>query len=162
MTYENIKHNSSQLVSLTGLNKVEFESLTEEFLQEFNDYIHHFTMEGKQRHRIYKPRKTSNLPSIEDKLLFTLIFLKTNPLQEHHAASFGINQPKANLYLHKFIPLLRQTLKRLGELPSRNSTSLGQILQNCEDVLLDGTERPIQRPTDLEIADEHYSGKKNA
>lgn len=130
------------------------------FFVEFNNYIHHFTIEGKPRVRVYKPRKTSNLPTIEDKLLFLLIFLKTNPLQEHHAASFGINQPKANLYIHKFIPLLGQTLKRLGELPSRRSGSLEQILQNCEDVLLDGTERPIQRPTDIEVADEHYSGKK--
>lgn len=161
MKYEKIKHNIPQLISLTGLNNAEFESLSEEFSIEFTNYITQFTMEGKARLRVYKPRKTSNLSTIEDKLLFLLIFLKTNPLQEHHAASFGINQPKANLYIHKFVPLLRQTLKRLGELPSRRSSTLEQVLQNCEDVLLDGTERPIQKPTDIEIADEHYSGKKN-
>jgi hypothetical protein len=162
MNYAKIKHNSLQLISQTGLNKIEFESLSDEFQVEFSDYITRFTIERKARLRVYKARRTSNLPSIEDKLLFILIFLKTNPLQEHHAASFGINQPKANLYLHKFVPLLPQTLKRLGELPSRRSCALEQILKNCEDVLLDGTERAIQKPTDFEIADEHYSGKKNA
>lgn len=162
MKYENIKHNTSQLVSLTGLTSSEFESLSAEFSVEFSAYITRFTIEGKPRVRAYKPRKTSNLASIEDKLLFTLIFLKTNPLQEHHAASFGINQPKANLYIHKFIPILRQTLKRLGELPSRRPLALDQVLQNCKHVLLDGTERPIQKPSDIQIADEHYSGKKNA
>jgi hypothetical protein len=96
MNYAKIKHNSIQLISLTGLNNREFESLSEEFSVEFTDYITRFTIEGKTRRRMYKPRKTSNLSTIEDKLLFTLIFLKTSPLQEHHAAGFGISQPKAN------------------------------------------------------------------
>jgi hypothetical protein len=162
MKYEKIKHNSSQLISLTGLNNNEFELLSEEFSVEFTSHIEQFTIEGKPRRRLYKPRRTSNLPTIDDKLFFTLVFLKTNPLQEHHSASFGINQPKADLYIHTFVSLLRQTLKRLGELPSRRSSCLKQILQNCDHVLLDATERPIQKPIDIEIADEHYSGKKNA
>ncbi|HEY5536127.1 MAG TPA: transposase family protein [Ignavibacteria bacterium] len=32
--------------------------------------------------------------------MFLLIYLKTNPLQEHHAASFGITQPQANILIH--------------------------------------------------------------
>jgi hypothetical protein len=34
------------------------------------------------------------------------------------------------------------------------------LLQQCEDVLLDGTERPIQRPVDDEVQKSCYSGKK--
>ncbi|KAA6321567.1 hypothetical protein EZS27_028796, partial [termite gut metagenome] len=41
----------------------------------------------------------SSLPTVEDKLFFILVFMKTNPLQEHHAAGFGISQPKANMFI---------------------------------------------------------------
>ena len=36
------------------------------------------------------------------------------------------------------------------------------ILQGCEEVLLDGTERPIQRPLDEDRQSACYSGKKNS
>jgi hypothetical protein len=47
--------------------------------------------------------------------------MKTNPLQEHHAANFGITQPKANMYIRLFIPLLQKTLKRLEKLSAREA-----------------------------------------
>jgi len=160
MQYEKIKHKPSQFQSLTGLSIKDFDILCADFSIEFTEYISHYTFEGKRRNRCYYPKRTSCLPRIEDKLFFTLIFLKTNPLQEHHAASFGLTQPKTNMLLHLFIPLLRKTLKRLGELPNRNAYHLEELLKNHTDVLLDGTERPIQKPSDYQIADEYYSGKK--
>ncbi|OAV73745.1 hypothetical protein Barb7_02886 [Bacteroidales bacterium Barb7] len=74
--------------------------------------------------RLYKPGKTDSLPAIENKLFFILVFMKTNPLQQHHAASFGITQPKANMFIHLFVPLLRKTLKRSGELLQRKMVLL--------------------------------------
>ncbi|KAA6304191.1 hypothetical protein EZS27_044165, partial [termite gut metagenome] len=62
------------------------------------------------------------------------------------AASFGMTQPKANMYIHLFIPLLEKTLKRLGELPTRKASLVAELVKNYSNVLLDGTERPIQRP----------------
>lgn len=162
MDYNKIKNNELQFRSLTGLSTVEFEELSVDFSIDFEEFISRYTFEGKERVRVYKPRKTSSLPTIDDKLLFLLIFMKTNPLQEHHAASFGITQPKANMYLHLLIPLLRKTLNRLGELPQRNSSHLRAILKDNQDVLLDGTERPIQKPSDYQTADQYYSGKKNS
>jgi len=151
-----------QFRRLTGLSSSEFELLSADFRIEFEEFISKYTFEGKERLRWHKPRKTSSLPMIEDKLFFTLVFMKTNPLQEHHAACFGITQPKANMFIHLFIPLLRKTLNRLGELPKRNPYQLEQLLKSYDDVLLDGTERPIQRPSDNQTTEEHYSGKKNS
>jgi hypothetical protein len=71
-----------------------------------------------------------------------------------------MTQPKANMYIHLFIPLLQKTLKRLGELPARKASQVKELLKNYADVLHAGTERPIQRPSDAERAKEHYSGKK--
>ena len=70
-----------------------------------------------------------------------------------------------NVYLrwiHLLSDILRRTLKTLGELPDRNSKRLIHILQGCEEVLLDGTERPIQRPLDEDRQSACYSGKKNS
>ena len=95
-------------------------------------------------------------------MLFLLIYLKTNPLQEHHAASFGITQPQANVLIHILSDLLRKALKQLGELPVRNEYRLIYILKSCNDVLLDGVERPIQRPKASDLQKARYSGKKNS
>lgn len=52
--------------------------------------------------------------------MFTLIYLRTNPLQDHHAVFFGMTQPKTNKFIHLLSEILLITLKRLGELPERN------------------------------------------
>ena len=162
MNYNKIRNNQGQFLSLTGFSVENFDLLSQDFSVDFQEYVTSYTYYGKPRLRLYKPRKPSILPSIEEKLFFILIFLKTNPLQEHHAANFGITQPKANMLIHLLLPLLRKTLRRLGELPERKASRLLEILKEQTDVLLDGTERPIQRPSDYELADEHYSGKKNS
>jgi len=91
--------------------------------------------------------------------MFLLIYLKTNPLQEHHAASFGMTQSLANILIHLLCSLLRKTFKRLGELPKRNEYRLKYILKLCEDVLLDEVVSPIQRPQASDLKKTCYSGK---
>ena len=91
-----------------------------------------------------------------------LVYLKTNPLQELHAILFEMPQPQADRWIHLLSEILRRTLKTLGELPDRNSQRLIHILQGCEEVLLDGTDRPIQRPLDEDRQSACYSGKKNS
>ena len=71
-----------------------------------------------------------------------------------------MTQPQANRWIHLLSEILRRTLKTLDELPDRNSKRLMHILQRCEDVLLDGTEKTIQRPTDEDRLSACYSGKK--
>jgi hypothetical protein len=51
-----------------------------------------FTFEGKLHQRKSYARVDSILPKVADKLMFLLIYLKINPLQEHHAESFSITQ----------------------------------------------------------------------
>jgi hypothetical protein len=133
-----------------------------EFRNEWEQYSNHFTLEGKPRQRIELPRATSVLPSVQDKLLFILVYLKTFPLQELQAATFSMNQPQANFWIHLLSPILRKTLKRLKEIPERNNQKLEQLLKDCHDVLLDGVERSIQRPLNTEQQQDCYSGKKNS
>jgi hypothetical protein len=124
-------------------------------------YHSRFTLTGKPRERISYNRKTSKIPLIQDKLLFILSYLKNNPLQEYHGAMFGMTQPQCSDWVHLLCEILRKTLHALGELPDRNHFRIEHLLSQCEHVLLDGTERPVERPQDTERQKSCYSGKKN-
>lgn len=162
MRYYTLKKNATQFLSLTGLTVEYFEELLSYFSEDWDNYIRHYTINGTPRIRIARVHVCKQLPTTADKLMFILIYLKTNPLQEHHAASFGMSQPKANKFIHLLSEILLTTLKRLGELPERNEFRLKEILKPFSDVLLDGTERPIQRPQDENLQKSCYSGKKNS
>jgi hypothetical protein len=160
--YDKVKKNATQMLSLTGLTVCEFESLLPTFKCEWEEYYSHFTLKGEVRQRISYGRKTGKLPMIGDKLLFILSYLKNNPLQEYHGATFGMTQPQCNEWIHLLSEIMVKTLKTLGELPDRNSQRMQYVLQGCQDVLLDGTERPIQRPQAEDRQKSCYSGKKNS
>ena len=162
MQYDKIKTRPVQFVSITSLKVEDFDYLLSHFREEWDVYNEFFTIEGKPRQRKSYARVDSILPKVADKLMFLLIYLKTNPLQEHHAASFGMTQPQANVLIHLLSDILRKTLKRLGELPERNEYRIKHIVETCEDVLLDGVERPIQRPKASDLQKACYSGKKNS
>jgi hypothetical protein len=64
-------------------------------------------------------------------------------LQEYHANESGlihqyvITQPKANLWLHRSLNELWETLARVKEMPARLEKALADILVNQLEVLLD-------------------------
>ena len=105
-------------------------------------------------------KKDSVFKSNQDLLLFCLSYLKNNPLQEYHALHYDISQPQANLWIHRSLDWLWETLSRLKELPARSDKALAEVLINQLEVLLDGTERPLGRSSDYQTQKEHYSGKK--
>lgn len=160
MQYELIKKRPVQFLSITSLSVNDFDYLLPYFNDHWVEYNRVYTLKGKLRQRFSYTRANSIIPQIADKLMFLLVYLKTNPLQEHHAASFGITQPQANDLIHLLSGLLRKTLKLLGELPERNEHKLDRILVNVKDILIDGVERPIQRPAASDLQKSSYSGKK--
>jgi hypothetical protein len=162
MKYDKIRKNPKQLLSLTGFTVVEFEAFLPTFKYHWEEYYSHFTLTGKLRERISYNRKTSKIPQIEDKLLFILSYLKNNPLQEYHGATYSMTQPQCNEWVHLLSDTLVKTLKTLGELPDRNHLRVQYIACQCENILLDGTERPIERPQDTDRQKSCYSGKKNS
>lgn len=48
----------------------------------------------------------------------------------------------------------------MGELPDRNHLWVKHLVGQCRDVLLDRTERPVERPQDGDRQKSRYSGKK--
>ena len=160
MQYDKIKKRPVQFLGITRLTVADFDFLLPHFKIEWDNYNDIFTLEGKPRQRKSYSRTDSILPKVSDKLFFVLIYLKTNPLQEQHAASFQMTQPQANILIHLLSDILRKTLKQLGELPERNEYRVKHVIASCEDVLLDGVERPIQRPQASDLQKASYSGKK--
>jgi hypothetical protein len=118
-------------------------------------------LDGQPRgQRKYSDYKNSPLPTIEDKLLFILHYLKSNNLQMVQGALFGMSQPKANVWIHCLQPILNQTLAELGELPARQMDQVA-FTEGQETIYFhDGTERPIPRPAQAEQQRAYYSGKK--
>lgn len=65
--------------------------------------------------------------------------------------------------MHRLQGVLETALGRKMVLPERKLESIEQFLERFPEVkavILDGTERPVQRPKDAAQQKEHYSGKK--
>ena len=158
-----------KFLAMTGYKVKEFEALVPYFRAEFEHHVAIYRLDGKKRTtRRYSEYKNSPLPTIEDKLLFILIYLKQGSLQEAHATLFEMHQPNANTWIHLLHPILNQALATAGELPAREAQEFEQKLGSSEQedelglrlYFQDGTERPITRPTDKERQKSYYSGKK--
>jgi hypothetical protein len=158
--YTRISRSEASILALTGLTLEEFHALAREFAQDWIDYHDRYTLDGKPRERRLAKQEAGPLPSIEDKLLFICSYLKTYPIQELHAAIFGMEQSHTNVWIHRLARFLLKTLQRLKHLPERNAQALAHLLPECERFLLDGTERPVQRSQDDDQQRADFSGKK--
>src|SRR4051794_6334533 len=137
LRYERIRDKASQFRSLAGMSGEEFDLLHNSYEVEWNSYITHFTVHGELRTRPHRKRKDGKLKDTRDQLLFILHYLKSNALQEHHAAGYEMTQPQANLWIHVLLKLLYKTLKKLGQLPERRSFKIKDLLQQVEQVFMD-------------------------
>jgi hypothetical protein len=160
MRYIDIKDKVIQFKSLVGINQELFELLHNSYSTTWFKYIAHYTLKGKIRTRDYRKRIDEIFSTTEDQLLFILHYIKANSLQEHHAAAYGMSQPQANVWIHLLLKLLHQTLQMLQQIPSRNASKIEELLKNINKVYIDATEREIQRPSDYELQQDYYSGKK--
>jgi hypothetical protein len=161
LSYEAVKRNRQQFLSLTGMEVEVFDALHQVYQKQWDKYIKAYTVAGEKRTRTHRRRSDGVLEQTEDQLLFVLHYLKSNSIQEHHAATYGMRQSQCNMWLHLLLKLLHQALKALKQLPERDATKLNKTLKGLREVFIDGTERDIDRPQDSEEQRKHYSGKKN-
>lgn len=158
LNYKKLKEKSSLLKSATGLSLKEFDCLVPTFEISWHSYMSKYTFEGKNRNRSRTVRKNSKFKCIEDMLIFILYDYRHNPTQDFMGLHFGLTQPKVAAWIKVLDPLLLESLKKMGLVPVRNSDELDERLIESVTVLLDGSERPINRPKYDQ--QEYYSGKK--
>lgn len=162
LSYHDLKSNPRVLRVFTSLDPAEFEMLLIPFEKAWKDYINRHYIHKKSRKRRYGGGRKPRLVAIEDKLLFILFYCKVYPLQAVIARLFGMSQGRANAWIYKLTPLLESALGEAHCLPERDPQNLEQVLALCVavDFMIDGTERPTQRPTDPMEQKDQYSGKK--
>lgn len=169
MNYKEHKDNPKSFRALTGLTHIQYSHLLPYFEAAHDDYLSEYELNGKRRsnRRSFCIYKNSPLLDVPERFFFILVYLKNNPLQEYHAACFGVGQQHCNTFVHSLSHILRLGLQTMGLVPAQTDKELSARLSELskdgivEPVLLhDGTEREIPRPVDSDEQKEQYSGKK--
>jgi hypothetical protein len=159
--YTRLSRKPKQFHALTGYTLEEFHALLPTFAIAFLAYVQEYTLKGKKRQkRQYVAYQNSPLPTLEDKLLFILMYLRKATTQDIFGEVFGMSQPVVNEWVHRLLPHLKQALAELGELPARTASDLQVASDEVKLYFQDGTERPIQRPKNKTAQTTYYSGKK--
>ena len=163
MQYAALKNKPRTLRSLTGFNPKEFEGLLPSFGAAWDSFVTE-QAERPTRKRAYGAGRTAHLRILEDKLLFILFYYRQYPTQEAQGFFFGMSQAQANEWIHRLSGLLNQALGYEMQLPERRAANLEAVLSACPSLefIIDGTERPINRPKDKDKQKSHYSGKKKS
>ena len=155
--------------ALTGLSEKKFNKLLPIFEKKYQaqkqkEYDQQVAAGTRQR-KAGGGRKSS-LKESRDKLEFILSYLKTYPSYDELAEKFDVARSTAHDQVKYLLPLLQASLAELGVLPQREFESVAAFQALCqqldlEQLLLDVTERPRQRPQDKDHQRDCYSGKKN-
>lgn len=159
LTYKVLVQKPERLKSASGLNKLEFDALLPAFEKEYVAHTKRYTLEGKERKRAGNARKNSSFKSANDMLIFILYIYRHNPTQDFTGLHFNLTQPKVSTWTTLLEPLLQKALKKMKLTPTRDIEKLNDRLVDSVTILLDGTERAINRPTYEQ--EDYYSGKKN-
>jgi Helix-turn-helix of DDE superfamily endonuclease len=167
MDYQSLHKKSKQFRSISGMSHLDFTALHRDFATTWQHQMSGHTADGKPRRRSYGIRSDSVLKTTEDMLLFILSYLKNNPTQEYHASQWGMTQSQVHPWLRRCLGVLKETLVASDMLPARTSLDLLERLESMspaerKGLRLDGTERPIERPSDEEKQRKQYSGKKKS
>lgn len=152
-----------QMRALTGLDMAAFCALAEPFAVGCQQEADARFPDQRPRKRKAGGGRKGVLASPQQKLLFILFYLKAYPTFDVLGASFGLPRSKACEHAHRLARALERTLRTQGVLPARAIESLAQmqhVFAEVATLLLDATERPVQRPQALVDRATDYSGKK--
>jgi hypothetical protein len=118
-----------EFLDFTSVTLDEFQHLVPPFEAAFQARMATWRMDGKPRTaRRFTVYQNCPLPTLEDRLLFILVYLKTYALQVVQGRLFGMVQSKANRWIHLLLPALLAALRALGDAPARSLTALAQRL----------------------------------
>ena len=146
------------LRALTGLNRKAFDEL----LAAFSPLYEH-TCQTQPRQRAVGGGRKARLLGTQEKLFFILFYFKCYPTFDLAGIIFDLHRSQAHEWMHRLQPLLEQTLGKEMVLPQRKLDSVEAFFERFPEVkrvMIDGTERAIQRPQDPDTQKQNYSGKK--
>ncbi|MCD4779662.1 MAG: transposase [Candidatus Omnitrophica bacterium] len=154
--------------AMTGLSASEFNRLIGRFSQEIqNELWNKYQIGVEKRNRERKPGggRIGSLKSDKWKLFFLLFYFKCYPTFDILGLIFDLNRSNSNRNVHKLTLALERALGREMTLPKRKIRTMEELFEafpEVKEIIIDGTERLIQRPKDVEKQKKNYSGKKKA
>ena len=163
MNYLALRERPAQFLALTSLQVAEFDALLTDFSPAWERYHRYHTLDGAVRQQpAHRERANALLAGTETKLFFLLTYLKSNSLQQHQAARFGISQSGVSRLASVLLDVLPQGLARRGLLPVRDGAELARQLARhpAQVFAYDGVERGVPRNADRDAQAEEYSAKK--
>jgi hypothetical protein len=129
MRYVEVIQKERTFRDVTSLPVEVFKQLLSVFEEKFQERMKILRLDGKPRiGRKHQTYVNCPLPTPEDRLLFILVYLKTNNLQVIQGELFGMPQNKTNQWIHTLLPVLQATLRTLGDVPARSMEELAQRL----------------------------------
>ena len=147
-----------QLKAVIGMGGKEFKILHKQF-----DEIYNKIQQKKLRKRAIGGGRQGVIKDTKSKLLFILMYVKVYPTYDLAGALFGVVASRPHEWVNEYLPILEEALGRHCVLPARKITSAEEfkrLYPGVQDVILDGAERPIQRPKNNKNQKKAYSGKK--
>ncbi len=164
LSIDKVKGNKREFLALTGLTVAEFKAVVPSFEKAYAKSCRGpRTLSGTLRIRASGSGPDGRLDSIEQKLLFILVYLKTYPIQVVMAKLFDMSQPRVNHWIHRLLPILKTALDEMGVIPERDGQQFAKTEQRrgaAKNYVIDGTERRRNRPKAPKKQTLHYSGKK--
>lgn len=156
------KIRKGKLINHTSITDTEFELILPFFEQAYTTYFKYNTFAGKPRSRVVSGRLDKVFSTPKDALFFILFYMKSYPTEEVLATMFEMSQPQVNSWKHLLQGILETCFLLMNVLPSREYRKLNLLIKEMgmTEVIIDATERQIQRPKDNDVQKEYYSGKK--
>ena len=140
---EKVLKNKRLCQAMIGMSKLEFENILPTF-----EKILFEEKKKKKRKRAIGAGQKGILKSARNKLFFILFYMKTYPTFDVAGVIFGTIRTVTHVWFGKYLPILEKTLKRQLVLPKKKIQSKEEFMSlfGEEDVFIDGTERPVNRP----------------
>src|SRR5512135_3246935 len=91
LSYAEVSQRELKFLDMTSLTVEEFGQLVPAFEEAFQERMKEWRLDGKKRSaRPYTTYANCPLPTPRDRLLFILVYVKTNALQVAHGRLFGL------------------------------------------------------------------------
>jgi hypothetical protein len=146
--------------AVTGMTYAEFTALLPAFAEAMRQA--RLPDRGARQRQEGGGRKHTLLTARE-KLFFSVFYVKCYATCDVLAWLFEVDRAPPHRWVCAYLPLLEGALGRKAVLPARKIATVEEFLRRfpqVKEVFVDGTERPIRRPTGKEAQQPYYSGKK--
>jgi hypothetical protein len=165
ITYKSLVLRPNHFYRLTGHTSEEFIYILDKFKSAYEEKVRERRFDPKRK-RAYGAGRPPHLLTLEDKLLFILVYVRMYPLLFLHGMMFNLSESNACFWVHEYLPILDKALGYAHKKPLRpKGRNLEQLITEFPElaelgILGDGIERPTRKPKNKNHRKSWYSGKK--